>query len=292
MTGAATASQATLNHTTSQHLNLRGFAPTNRDATERLAAHVHGSPTIQTTMTFSRVQLGSNNLPVDADISDMIHDSNRPADPTAIRVTDSNLYRNGEVVQKHTSIQMVDRGNTVQMSDGSRVSPETAATLERQSHLRIVHDAKPVSTIKEEVAIEETPEHAKDPYSASLPAEGAHADVLGLVQKALPPLAQARAIEELVTTGSVSADFVRQAAAAMNAEENVVQELYTNVVTAVDTGYRAMCTRVGINPAAASEFISKNFGDTAKSVLARHMVTGEANVWGPLLRAAKQAGVR
>jgi hypothetical protein len=235
---------------------------------------------------------------VNDDISSQIYDSHRPADPTAVRITDNNLYRidpasgAATAAQKNISIQMVDRGDTVLLSNGDRVSPAVAATLERQSHLRIIPDEKPTSVVKEEVEIEKTPDHALDAYSSSLPAEGSHADVLGLVQKALPPLAQARAIEELVTTGGLSAGFVKQAAAAINAEENVVHEVYANVVTAVDTGYRAMCSRVGINPAAASTFISTNYGDTAKSVLARHMVTGEANVWGPLLRAAKQAGVR
>jgi hypothetical protein len=127
---------------------------------------------MRTTLTYSSVQFGPSGQPLtDADRNNLngdalqraIYDGTRPADPTSIQVTDTGLYRidlaSGAAtsVNKHTQIQMVDRGNTVLMSNGSRVDPAVAKTLEAQSHLRIVHDDKLASTVKQEVEVEPTP---------------------------------------------------------------------------------------------------------------------------------------
>jgi hypothetical protein len=243
-------------------------------------------------MTFQSIQLGANNEVVDGDISSQIYDSHRPADPTSIRVTDSSLYRNGEATTSHTAIQMVDRGNTVQMSDGSRVSPEVAQTLEAQSHLRIVRDEKPVSTVKEEVAVEETPEHAKDDYSKAVMADEATMDNLNVFNNGLSMAAKVAAISEMTSTGSLSDSWYTQAAAQLNATPEVVKGVIDTALTGLDRGYRALCERVGINPEAATAFINKNYADTARSVAMRVLATGDLKSYGPMLRAAKAAGVK
>jgi hypothetical protein len=65
-----------------------------------------------------------------------------------------------------------------------------------------------------------------------------------------------------------------------------------NALTGLDRGYRALCERVGINPDAASAYLNKHHGDTARSVAMRVLSTGDLSHYGPMLRAAKQAGVR
>ena len=115
-------------------------------------------------MTYSSVQFSTSGEVVDGDISSHVYDGTRPADPTAIRVTDTSLHRINPAtgvstsVQKHTQIQMIDHGDTVLLSNGERVSPAVAATLERQTNLRIVPNA-PIEAPKE-VEVEPTPEHA------------------------------------------------------------------------------------------------------------------------------------
>jgi hypothetical protein len=251
---------------------------------------MYGSPTIQTTMTFSRVQLGSNNLPVDADISDMIHDSNRPADPTTITVTDSTLYRNGTATQSHATAQLHDRGNTVLMSDGSRVDPEVGATLERQSNLRIVPNG-PIEAPKV-VEVEETPEHAKDAYSKAVMADEATMDNLNVFNNGLSMAAKVAAISEMTTTGALSDGWYTQAAAQLDSNPAAVKGVIDAALTGLDRGYRALCERVGINPEAATAFINKNYADTARSVAMRVLATGDLKSYGPMLRAAKAAGVK
>jgi hypothetical protein len=241
-------------------------------------------------MTFSRVQLGSNNEIIDADISDMIHDSNRPADPTSIRVTDNTLYRNGEATQSHATAQLHDMGDTVLMSDGSRVWPAVAATLERQSNLRIVGNA-PIEAPKE-VEVEPTPEHAKDDFSKAATVDEATQNSLRVFNNGLNMPARLAAITEMTTTGALSDSWYKQAAVQLESNPEAVKGVMDNALAGLDRGYRAMCERIGINPSNATAFINKNYADTARSVAMHVLSTGDLKHYGPMLRAAKQAGVK
>jgi hypothetical protein len=241
-------------------------------------------------VTFSRVQLGSNNEIIDADISDMIHDSNRPADPSQIRITDNTLYRNGEATQSHATAQLHDMGDTVLMSDGSRVSPAVAATLERQSNLRIVGNA-PIEERKE-VEVEPTPEHAKDDFSKAATVDEATQDNLRVFNNGLNMPARLAAITEMTTTGALSDSWYKQAAVQLDSSPEAVKGVMDSALAGLDRGYRAMCERIGVNPEAASAFINKNYADTARSVAMRVLSTGDLRHYGPMLRAAKQSGVR
>jgi hypothetical protein len=241
-------------------------------------------------VTFSRVQLGSNNEIIDADISDMIHDSNRPADPSQIRITDNTLYRNGEATQSHATAQLHDRGNTVLMSDGSRVDPEVGATLERQSNLRIVPNG-PIEAPKV-VEVEDTPEHAKDSYSKAVMADEPTMDNLNVFNNGLSMAAKVAAISEMTTTGAISDNWYKQAAAQLDATPQVVKGVMDAALTGLDRGYKALCGRVGISPENASAFINANYADTARSVAMRVLATGDLSHYGPMLRAAKAAGVK
>jgi hypothetical protein len=259
------------------------------------------------TLTYSSVTFNSDGTPMtDADRNSLngdamqraIYDGTRAADPTAIRVTDNNLYRIDQATgaasaaQKNTSIQLLDRGNTVLMSNGSRVEPEVAKTLEAQSHLRIVHDDKPASTIKEEVEVEPTPEHAKDEYSKAVMADEATQGALGIFNNGLNLPARVAAIQEMTTTGTLSDNWYAQAAMQMNTDPAVVKHMIDTALTGLDRGYRALCERVGINADNASAYIQKHHGDTARSVAANVLRTGDLKAYGPLLRAAKAAGVK
>jgi hypothetical protein len=63
-------------------------------------------------------------------------------------------------------------------------------------------------------------------------------------------------------------------------------------VAGLNAGYEALAKRNGLDPAAASAWISKNYGDTAKTVLARHWASKDARVWSPLLREFKASRSR
>jgi hypothetical protein len=227
---------------------------------------------------------------VNNDIATEIFDSNRPADPTSIRVTDNTLYRNGEATQSHATAQLHDMGDTVLMSDGSRVSPAVAATLERQTNLRIVANA-PIEAPKA-VEVEPTPDHAKDSFSKAVTVDKATQDNLNVFNNGLSMAAKVAAINEMSVTGALSDNWYRQAGAQLDATPEVVKGVIDAALTGLDRGYRAMCERVGINPEAASSFMQTNYADTTRSVAMKVLATGDLSAYGPLLRAAKAAGVK
>jgi hypothetical protein len=136
------------------------------------------------------------------------------------------------------------------------------------------------------------PEHAKDEYSKAVMADEETQGALSVFNNGLNLPARIAAINEMSTTGTLSDHWYTQAATQMNTDPAVVKVMIDKALGGLDRGYRALCDRVGISPDAASAYIQKHHGDTARSVAANVLRTGDLKAYGPLLRAAKAAGVK
>jgi hypothetical protein len=84
----------------------------------------------------------------------------------------------------------------------------------------------------------------------------------------------------------------RAAAVQLDSSPEAIKGVMDSALAGLDRGYRGMCERIGINPENASAFINKNYADTARSVAMQVLATGDLKSYGPLLRAAKAAGVK
>jgi hypothetical protein len=105
----------------------------------------------------------------------------------------------------------------------------------------------------------------------------------------LPPAVVSELMQSVQSGTPLSKAQLQLVASNLNTTPAIAEGRLAAANEALVGQYRAMASLVGVDPDAAADWLNKHRGDTARSVLARHIAGGDGRVWLSQLKAYKAA---
>jgi hypothetical protein len=132
---------------------------------------------------------------------------------------------------------------------------------------------------------------AVDPLTTDVPVDEEFVGHVAVVQRGLPEVFTANAINEMVKTGSFSMEAMNAAAKHLGTSPEVVLQTMDGAMKAMGASYERYCAANGVRAADFTKYMAAQ-PDTQALLMAKQASTGKTSVWGPMLRQFKQASRR
>jgi hypothetical protein len=129
---------------------------------------------------------------------------------------------------------------------------------------------------------------AADALSTDVPVDEEYIGHAAVIQRGLPEVFVANAVNEMVKTGSFSVEAMNAAAKHLSTTPEAVLEAMKGAMDAHAASFERYVSANGIRPADFTAWL-KGQEDTMALVMARQASTGRTSVWAPMLRQFKSS---
>jgi hypothetical protein len=127
---------------------------------------------------------------------------------------------------------------------------------------------------------------AADPLSTDVPTDEEFTGQVAVIQRGLPEVFVANAVQEMVATGSFSPEAINAAAKHLDATPEAVLGVLQGAMAAHGAAFERYVSGAGVRPADFTEWL-KATPETMSLLMAKQASTGRTSVWGQALRQFK-----
>jgi hypothetical protein len=176
----------------------------------------------------------------------------------------------------------------ITLSDGT-TTRTTVAAAQRLGVIRKTADGYEDVTTQVPQQAPSAPQNAQpqvDPIATDVPVDEEFIGHTAVLQRGLPEVFVANAVQEMVTTGSFSPEAVNAAARHLDSTPEAVLGVLQGALKAHGAALERYVAGAGVRPADFTEWLNKT-PDTMALVMAKQASTGKTSVWAPLLRQFK-----
>jgi hypothetical protein len=127
---------------------------------------------------------------------------------------------------------------------------------------------------------------AADPLSTDVPTDEEFTGQVAVIQRGLPEVFVANAVQEMVTTGSFSPEAINAAAKHLDATPEAMLGVLQGAMAAHGAAFERYVSGAGVRPADFTAWLQAT-PETMGLLMAKQASTGRTSVWAPLLRQFK-----